>query len=332
MRRVRGLSSRRLLGLRFARGEVQPGFGEDFEPVAVVESADEDLAAEGFAEGFGGDDPGGGALGDEASVFHEEDARGAWGEFLDVVGDHEDGWGLGVGEDGFDGGEDVFAAGDVEAGGGFVEDEQFGEVDEGAGDEGASLLAGGEQGEPVVESVAESDESEQVACALALVGGGGVVEADGVEEAGEDGVGGGEVGVDRGAGDVGAGGVGRRVDHADAFAEGADVGAADRFAQDVERAGGGEELAGEGSGEGGFSAAVGAEDGDAFAGGDGAGEAVEDGGLVADDAEVAGVDGGGDHGWGRVRHGGAGMVSWSGLGSTPGISERRDAGASRRQV
>ena len=74
----------------------------------------------------------------------------------------------------------------VEALGGFVEDEQRGLLDEGAGDQGEALLAVRQMLERHVALFAETHERQPALGVLQLRGGRLVIEADGVEEAGND--------------------------------------------------------------------------------------------------------------------------------------------------
>src|SRR5690606_33325334 len=108
------------------------------------------------------------------------------------------------------------------------------------------------------------------------------VEAERAEEAGEDGVEGGELAVDV----VGAGG----LEEADVPAEGGQVGLSEAAAEHADVAAGGEEVAGEDAGEGGLARVVGPEDGGAGAGGDGPINVAEDPSAGAQHADVAQVE------------------------------------------
>ncbi len=101
----------------------------------------------GGGEVLVGEDGGWGALGDGvAGLGEEEDVLGVGEEFFEVVGDGDHGgppptaFGIILSVDAMEGGEEGFAGGEVEAGGGFVEDEEFGFAYEGAGEEGACVV------------------------------------------------------------------------------------------------------------------------------------------------------------------------------------------------
>jgi hypothetical protein len=176
---------------------------------------------------------------------------------------------------------DFAEGGEVEAGGRFVEEESVGVVNEGAGDEEAASFAGGEFVEPAIGEVSNFEAGHGLS-------GGGLhfgqdvmigPDADGAEEARED---------EFAAFDV-AGALGHEVvaDEAEVVAEVEDVPIAG--AEDLERCFGAEErvaFAGDGFDERGFAAAVGAEDGDVFAGFDGEVEAVKGEAAAAFDEDV----------------------------------------------
>ena len=70
----------------------------------------------------GGDDLGGRARGHGVAVGDEQGVGGGARKFLEVMGDQDRG-DLGVGViEGVDGGEQLFAGGQVEPGGGFVQE------------------------------------------------------------------------------------------------------------------------------------------------------------------------------------------------------------------
>ena len=153
-----------------------------------------------------------------------------------------------------EGGEDGFPAGEVEGGGGFVEQEKLGLADQGAGEEGAETFSGGKGVIKLIGVAGEADLCEQVAGVVALVGRGvEVAQRQGGEvAAGGDVVGGHVVieGVDGGG-----------FDDADLFAEGRDGDFAQGLAEELDGALLRPEVGAGEAEEGGFAAAVGAEDG-----------------------------------------------------------------------
>lgn len=269
--------------------EVGPGVGGDFGVEAAGGLADGDGAAVDFGEKDGVEDLGGGAGGGGGALVQEEDVGGDGREFFDVVGDEDDGGWIVLVEEALDGGEDLFAGEEVQACRGFVEEEKLWCTGEGAGDEGADFFAVGESLVGVVAEFGEADAGEEF-FGLGVLGGGRlVVEAQGGEEAGEDDLVGGEGGFDV---ELAAG-----LDDADEVAEGGEIGFAVMLAEDVDIAGGGPHVTGDDAGEGGFSGAVGAEDGGASVGSDGPGDIAEDGGVAALEGDVLEVDDGlGVHG------------------------------------
>ena len=205
------------------------------------------------------------ADGDDAAFFHDEDAIGI-----------DDG-GEAMGDD--DGGavvhellggvlDELFGLG-IEGGGGLVEDEDAGILEEDAGDGDALALAAG-----------KGD------AALADVGFVAVAEP-GDEVVGIGGPGGGDDFILGGAGpavaDVLGDGAGEEDvvlhDDSDLAADGLDVVGGDGFVVDEDFAGGGIVEAGEEGDDGAFAGAAGADEGDHFAGLDGEVDVVE-GGLA----------------------------------------------------
>ena len=195
--------------------------------------------------------------------------------FIHVVRGHEDGeiaFGLEAGEHFPDG-----DAGDgVEAGGGFVEEEDFGFVDEAAGDFEAAAHAAGEHFDGFVGPLEEVDFFEE------LVDDGAAFVAGHAVELGEDGhvFFGGEV-------KVGSHGLG---DDADDFADVVGM-ACDVDAVDGGLTGGDGDEGGEHADEGGFSGAVGAEESEDFAVVDVEGEGIDGGEVAEAFGEVLDIDG-----------------------------------------
>ncbi len=109
------------------------------------------LQAVGEHEGFIGEKPGGGALGDEAAVIEQQDTRAELDDELEVVGGDDDRCGE-LAEELFE----LALAGGVEAAGGFVEDENFGIAGEDAGEADAAFFA---EAQAVGQAVFEAGEA-----------------------------------------------------------------------------------------------------------------------------------------------------------------------------
>jgi hypothetical protein len=250
-----------------------------------------DGGGEEFGEGGGGEELGFGAVGDDAAVAHEQDAGDFGGDVCDVVGDEEDAGAL-AGE-GAEELAELGLGGEVEGVGGLVEEKHFGLAGEAgagecAGDHDAALLACGHFADGLFGDGSCADEVEEFFGAGAHGGGDGEVGPEGRtrKEAGEDGVaaGGAEGGL---AGEFG-------LDDAEAAFEFGEVPAL--AAEDADEGvgeGQGVALAGDGFDEGGFAAAVGAEDGDVFAGFDAEGDVVEDDVVAAGYVDVLKFEEGG---------------------------------------
>ena len=227
----------------------------------------------------------------DSAGLHQDDAVDLGNDVGDVVGDEEDSSSLaGEGAEEF---AEVLLGGQVEGVGGFVEKEHAGGSYEGAADHDAALFAGRHLAYGLVAEVGGVDAFEDFVGAGMHLGGdlGGEVGPEGGarEEAGEDGVAAG--GLEGGtAGEFGG-------DYAQALFEFGKVPAL--AAEDADagfRLDYGVTLAGDGLDESGFSAAVGAEDGDVLAGGDGEGDVVEDGVAAASYVDVLE----GEEGWHRL--------------------------------
>ena len=183
-------------------------------------------------------------------------------------------------------GEDGFTGGEVEAGGGFIEEEEGGLANEGAGEEATQALAGGHGDVELGGATLQANLVEKVR------GMGGLDAGDFVEAEGE----GGEV---AGGDDVAGGhwfveGVdGSGFDDAEAGAEGGEGDTAEGLAEELDGAGLGPEVAGGEAEEGGFAGAVGAEDGGDLAGEDLPGDIGEDGAAVAGEMDVMESEDGG---------------------------------------
>ena len=116
----------------------------DGEGVAVAAVGEAQGGVEGGCETGGGEDafvcPGG----EEAAGVEEEGVGEEGDDFLDVVGDEDEGGGAAFRAEALEEGEEVFAGEGIEAGAGFVEDEEGRARHECAGDEDALAFALGE--------------------------------------------------------------------------------------------------------------------------------------------------------------------------------------------
>src|SRR5262249_52444766 len=129
------------------------------EEVAGVEIADDaHVGAEGTGEDGGGENGGRWALGDDAGV-DADDPGEVGGDGVELVGGHDDGDAVVLVEMGEEV-EDVVAGFDVDAGGRFVEEEELGTTDQGAGQEGALLLTAGEVADVAVAELADAEALE----------------------------------------------------------------------------------------------------------------------------------------------------------------------------
>ena len=81
-------------------------------------------------------------------------------EFLNVMGNQQDRWRVGTGENHFHRCQDLFPARQVQPSGGFIEYEQFGHMCQRPGDHGPTLLPGGKQGESQMQPLAQADVME----------------------------------------------------------------------------------------------------------------------------------------------------------------------------
>ena len=239
-----------------------------------------DFDAEEVAEFFGGEQFPLGGVGEDAALAHHDDAFDLGKNVGDVVGDEEDAGALL--SDAAEGFAKFTLGGEVEGVRRLVEEQHLWLVDEGAGDHDAALLAGRHLSDELRFEVRGLHQDECFVGALAHgrfhveVG----PEGRSGEESGDHGV---EAAGDRGAlaGEFGG-------DDAEVGAELRDVPAL--VAEEAKFGGGGDDgvaLAGEGFDEGGFAAAVGAEDGEVFTIGDAEGDVVEDDVVAAGDGDVA---------------------------------------------
>ena len=269
--------------LRFAEQRL-PRRRVDFDAVSAVAVTDFERAAVDLRQDVRPQHVRRRAQGGDAALVEQQDLRGFRRQFFEVVGDHHDrGRGRAGAVHHVDGGQDLFAGEQVEAVGGFVEQQKFRFDRQRAGDEAAHAFAAAHGGVGVGRDVGEADEGEEAVGVGFHLGGDGVVEADAAEEARQHDLACGEAWLDV----VRAGG----LDEADVAAGFEEVGLAERAAEDRDFAAGGPEVAGEDSGERALAAAVGAEDRDARAGGDLPGDVLQDGGFAADEGDVFQIDG-----------------------------------------
>ena len=126
-------------GVLFPGGAVGVGALGDEGEALVLD--DGHVGAVGAAQDLGGEDLGWRALGDDAAI-EADDPGEVGGDGVDLVGGHEDGHALVIKL--VEEVHDLVAGLDVDAGGGFVEEEEPGVAYEGPGEEGALLLAAGE--------------------------------------------------------------------------------------------------------------------------------------------------------------------------------------------
>jgi len=192
---------------------------------------------------------------------HDDDFVAHVDGFIDVVGDEDHG-GAAVFPEAQDFILHAHAGEGVEGAEGFIEEEDFGVVDKGAGEGDALGHAAGELVGIRGGELFEADEAHEVVDFAAFF----------AEDAAGD-----EAGFDVGA-DGEPGEEVRILEDEAAFGAGAE----DGFGADEEFAGVGCVEAGDEAEEGGFAAAARADEGDEFAGGDGEGGVVEGvGGFVA---------------------------------------------------
>lgn len=232
------------------------------------------------------------------------------GDFLDVMGDEDEGGATGCPAQVFDELKKVFAGDRVKSGAGFVEDEELGAGHEGAGDEDPLPFALGEHGPGASGKVKTTDAAKE--------GGGGA--AIGTPEWPPE--------IDHGAA---AGGDGEecgfvlghhlpdgRTDQTNAGTERTPVGFAIGLTEQLEGAPGGHEVSGEGAEEGGLPGAVGAEDDPVLAGIDTPVDILKHGGGAASDGQVLDVEDG-SHPWLPNPAAGRGV----GPGQENSVGERR---------
>ena len=232
--------------------EVGPGHSADFagEEVAVLPGGEEVGGAEelGGEAGVGVMEQGFRGAGlFYSAILHYQDPVAELHGFVLVVGD-ADGGGAALAEDGADFGAELFPEAGVEAGEGFVHQDEGGFGGEGAGEGDALLLAAGELVGVAGFVSGEADHSQ---------GCGGEFAAAVFGDAESDIAGDGEVG-EQGA---------FLEDHSDAAFFGAlvDAGAVHGAAGDADFAGVGGVKAGDEAEGGGFAAAAGAEEAEDFA-------------------------------------------------------------------
>ena len=226
-----------------------------------------DAGEEGLGVGVfgGGEDFVDGALLDDFTTEHDEDAIGDILDDAEVVGDEDEAHAEAAPEFGEEF-HDLLLDGDVEGGGGFVGDEELGAATEGHGDHDALLHAAGELvrvGAEAFFGFGDADLAEPGDDFGVLVFDVGSMQGEGFGELGADG----EDGVEGGGGfleDVGDVASAHAAELA--FVEVEDVVADDGHLVGGDEGGGFREKAGEGEGGGAFAAAAFTDDGDGFSG------------------------------------------------------------------
>ena len=202
---------------------------------------------------------------DDAAVEEGDDAMADVGGLMAVGDEHDGGAGL-IGEFA-EQSEDVGAVFGVEVAGGFVGEDDAGSVDEGACDGDALLFAAGELGRFRGGAMLDADALEKLLDAWVTFGCWNADQLEGEFDIFEDGEGWEEVEELEDGADLGSAEEGETLgielaELGGADADGAGVGAVDA-AEAIE--------------EGGFAAARGSHEGDAFAGMDGKGDVAENG-------------------------------------------------------
>ena len=226
-----------------------------------------DAGEEGLGVGVfgGGEDFLDGALLDDFTTEHDEDAVGDILDDAEVVGDEDEAHAEAAPEFGEEF-HDLLLDGDVEGGGGFIGDEELGATTEGHGDHDALLHAAGEFvgiGAEAFFGFGDADLAEPGDDFGVLVFDVGSMQGEGFGELGADG----EDGVEGGGGfleDVGDVASAHAAELA--FVEFEDVMAGDGHLVGGDEGGGFREEAGEGEGGGAFAAAAFTDDGDGFSG------------------------------------------------------------------
>ena len=222
-----------------------------------------------------------------ASGFEQEGVGEARGDFLDVVRDEHEGGAARLAGEGFDELQKLFAGDGVEAGARLVEDEQLRFRHEGAGDEDALAFALGELSPETSGKFAGAGEAQEFQRGAAVGGRDLHPQVELRVFAADDGFESGFVGWN--AGLEGAG------HEADLEAKVAPVAGAVVLVEQFDLAGARGEVAGEGFEEGGFAAAVGAENDPVFAGFHAPRDVTQQGGAVAVDGEILNVEETGRH-------------------------------------
>jgi len=231
-----------------------------------------------------------GAIDYDAAVAHQDHSFYLWGDVAEVVGDEDEAGALLY--EGAHGFAEVALGGEVEGVARFVEEELAGAVDEGAGDEDAASFSGGHFADFLLGEVGGVDAFEGFGGSEAHFVGNDEVGPEGGcgEESGDDGVEA-DGAADRGAGGVEACGdgchAGHFADDAEVFAELGEVPAG--AAEDLDFHAGkdeGVDFAIHGANEGGFPAAIGAENGYVLACLDVEVDIVEDDAVSEGDVDI----------------------------------------------
>ncbi len=220
-------------------------------------------------------------------------------DFLDVMGDEDEGGGVGALAEALEELEEMFAGGGVEAGAGFIENQQSWPGHERAANEHALAFALGKKKPGAFGEVRAFDLTQKMQGAGAVGASDAAPVIDHGIFAADDGFEGAFV-IGHELADGGA-------DEADVFAEFAPVGPAEAAAEDGDFAGRGHEVTGDGAEEGGFAGAIGAENGPVLAGIDAPVDVREDMDAPAPDGKAGDFE----NGWFGWRHGRRGVSAQS---------------------
>ena len=246
----------------------------DFEFVSLSALVKLDGCAEGGGEVFRGEDGFPGAGGEGASGAEEERVGEEGDDFLDMVGDEDEGGGVALFREEAEEVEKVFAGDGVESGARFIEEEEAQTGHEGTADEDALAFALGEATPFTRGEVGGADLAEDAGGFPGVGADGFSPEVDLAITAGKDDVLRGLLRFDFVA-ETGA-------DESDRLPNFPPVGCSELRVADGDGAARGHEVAGERAEEGGFTRAVGAQDSPMLPGFDAPVDVVQDDGLALD--------------------------------------------------
>ena len=280
--RVRGKSKGwRSRGSRSIRREGSRAGGRKAKTVTAGAAAQAERHTEGGAKPGVCKGGAAGAGGDHAAGAKQESVREAREDFLDVVRDENEGGAVFAAGETAEKSEKILAGDRIEAGAGFVEDEQARTGHQGAGDENALAFALGEKLPLAVEETRGTEQAEEFFRGGDVGAGGGEPEIELGVAAADDGLQGGLGGRDAG--------LERAGDDPELEAEFAPIGFAVAVAEDRDVAGAGREVAEEGFEQSGFAAAVGAQDRPVLAAPHAPIEAGKDDGVAAGHAQTGNI-------------------------------------------